>query len=300
MRCPGCWLRSPRHPWWPWGRLTGSGKKPSSLLSLSGILLSPPLSATSWLSLATRYQELADEFVGGKPVNDRDLPRVWQHVGGPGGLFTSPIYRQFFHTVRAINASRPAGQRIRVLLGDPPDWHLRWDCPEAWVLQNPRDAHFAQVTERYVLDRRRRALLLAGAAHFSRRSESAGEEGNVVQRLERASPGCVFVVVPHFVFPDVLAARRSDVHALEARLVSWEAPALAQVAGTWLGQIDARLYFGDVAHVSNPDGSTTQIAVTYLDENGQALEKICLDDMVDALLYLGPQDNLTLIPPHSR
>jgi putative heme degradation protein len=98
----------------------------------------------------------------------------------------------------------------------------------------------------------------------------------------------------------VLAARTSDVHALEAQLVSWEAPALAQVAGTWLGQIDARLYFGEFAHVINPDGSTTQIAVTYLDENGQALEKICLDDMVDALLYLGPQDNLTLIPPHSR
>jgi hypothetical protein len=68
----------------------------------------------------TRFQELADAFVGGKPVDDRVLPRVWQQAGRPGRAFTSPIYREFFHTVRAINASRPAGQRTRVLLGDPP------------------------------------------------------------------------------------------------------------------------------------------------------------------------------------
>jgi len=83
------------------------------------------------------------------------------------------------------------------------------------------------------------------------RSESAGEEGNAVQRLEHAYPGSVFVVVPHFVFPDVLAARRPEVHALEARLASWEAPALARVAETWLGQTDALLYFSDVARVIN-------------------------------------------------
>jgi len=45
-----------------------------------------------------------------------------------------------------------------------------------------------------------------------------------VQRLEHAHPGSTFVVDPHFVFPDVLAARRPQVHALEARLASWHAP----------------------------------------------------------------------------
>ncbi|HJZ54064.1 MAG TPA: hypothetical protein VKE74_03870, partial [Gemmataceae bacterium] len=226
-----------------------------------------------------RYQDLVDGFVGGKPVDDRDLAHVWQHVGGPGQAFTSPIYRQFFHTVRGINASRPAGQRVRVLLGDPPDWHLRCDAPDAWVLRNPRDAHFAEVTGRYVLERGRRALLVAGAGHFSRRSDCAGGEGNAVQRLEHAHPGSVFVVVPHFVFPDVLAARRPEVQALEDRLASWEAPALAEVAGTWLGQTDALLYFSDAARAINPDGSTTLIPVWYLDADGQALEKIRLDAM---------------------
>jgi hypothetical protein len=67
-----------------------------------------------------RYQDLADAFTGGEPVDGRALARVWQHAGGPGQAFTSPIYREFFHAVRGINASRPPGQRIRVLLGDPP------------------------------------------------------------------------------------------------------------------------------------------------------------------------------------
>jgi hypothetical protein len=178
-----------------------------------------------------RYQDLADAFVGGKPVDGRALARIWQHAGGPGQAFTSPIYRAFFHTVRRINASRPPGQRTRVLLGDPPDWHLRYGSPDTWALRNPRDAHFAQVTERHVLDRGRRALLLAGAGHFCRRSECAAEEGNAVQRLEHAHPGSTFVVVPHFVFPDVLAAHRPQVHALEARLASWQAPRWLR----WLG-----------------------------------------------------------------
>ncbi|HEV8279850.1 MAG TPA: hypothetical protein VGQ26_29750 [Streptosporangiaceae bacterium] len=243
-----------------------------------------------------RYQELADAFAGGEPVDHRALPRVWQHVGGPGQAFTSPIYSEFFHTVRAINASRPPGQQVRVLLGDPPDWYLRSGSPDTWALRNPRDARFAQVTRRHVLDRGRRALLLAGAGHFSRRSESAAEEGNAVQRLEHASPGSTYVVVPHFVFPDVLAARRPDVHALEARLASWQAPALAPVAGTWLARTDALLYFSDAARVINPDGSTTLTPVRYLGADGQVLDKIRLGDMVDALLYLGPQHRLTLIP----
>jgi len=244
-----------------------------------------------------RYQDLVDGFVGGKPVDDRDLPRVWQQVGGPGQAFTSPIYREFFDTVRAINASRPASQRTRVLLGDPPDWHLRCGSADIWALRNPRDAHFAQVTERHVLARGRRALLVAGVGHFCRRSDSPAEEGNAVQRLEHAYPGTTYVVVPHFVFPDVLAARRPDVHALESRLASWHAPALAPVAGTWLGQADALLYFSDAARVINPDGSTTLTPVPYLGPDGQVVDKIRLDDMVDALLYLGPQDSLTLIPP---
>jgi hypothetical protein len=244
-----------------------------------------------------RYQDLADAFAGGEPVESRDLPRLWQHAGGPGQTFASPIYREFFHTVRAINASRPPGQHIRVLLGDPPDWHLRCGSPDTWALRNPRDAHFAQVTRRQVLDRGRRALLLAGAGHFCRHSETAAEEGNAVQRLEHAHPGSTYVIVPHFVFPDVLAARRPDVHALETRLASWHAPALAPVAGTWLAHTDALLYFSDTARVINPDGSTTLTSVPYLDADGQVLDKIRLDDMVDALLYLGPHDSLTLIPP---
>jgi len=73
------------------------------------------------------------------------------------------------------------------------------------------------MTERYVLDRSRRALLLAGVGHFSRRSDSAAEEGNAVQRLEHAHPGSVVAIASHFVFPDVLAARRPDVHALRRR-----------------------------------------------------------------------------------
>jgi hypothetical protein len=253
---------------------------------------------TSWSSSATRETRTwLTHSSAGSQLATASCRASGSTSEGRGQAFTSPIYREFFHTVRRVNACRSPGQRIRVLLGDPPDWHLRCGSPDAWALRNPRDAHFAHATERHVLGRGRRALLLAGAGHFCRRSDSAAEEGNAVQRLEHARRGSVFAVVPHFVFPNVLAARKSDVHALEARLASWQAPALAQVAGTWLGHTDALLYFSDVARVINPDGSTTLISVPYLGPDGQVLERIRLVDMVDALLYLGPHDSLTSIPP---
>jgi len=67
-----------------------------------------------------RYQQLADAFTGGEPADGRDLARVWQHAGGPGQAFTSPIYREFFHTVRAINASAHRASRCGCCWVIPP------------------------------------------------------------------------------------------------------------------------------------------------------------------------------------
>ena len=70
-----------------------------------------------------RYQDLVDRFVGGADVPTSDLRKVWQDTSQLQPVWDVPIYEAFFRAVRMVNESRPIGQRIRVLLGDPPiDW----------------------------------------------------------------------------------------------------------------------------------------------------------------------------------
>ena len=98
------------------------------------------------------YQPIVDSFVAGEVVADAKLRWVWRNVGGAGQAFESPIYAQFFHTVRVTNQSLPSAQQLRILLGDPPvDWQSGQRDPAIWRKFNPRDTHYAEVVERHIL-----------------------------------------------------------------------------------------------------------------------------------------------------
>lgn len=69
------------------------------------------------------YQDLIDRYMNGVDVPFEELRQVWSDAIAkiPGG--TEVMYLQLFTTLRAINMTLPEGERIRVLLGDPPvDW----------------------------------------------------------------------------------------------------------------------------------------------------------------------------------
>jgi len=66
------------------------------------------------------YQDLMDRFVQGEDIPDLSLRRIWQNTTQPFTTFDTPIYEEFFRTVRAVNMSLPRARRLRVLLGDPP------------------------------------------------------------------------------------------------------------------------------------------------------------------------------------
>ena len=247
------------------------------------------------------YQPVIDRFMAGEPVTETELRRVWRNVGGAGGAFESPIYAQFFHTVRAINQSLPSDQQLRVLLGDPPvDWQSGRRDPAIWKKSNPRDEHYAQVVEGHVLAHRKRALLIAGAGHFSRISDLDPLEGNVVQRLELKYPGIIFVIVPHVIFDETMPVHQDEIHDLEKRLASWPVPSLAGVRGTWLGQIPAYLHFDTIARTIDADGTERLVRFPYIGRDGKPITEVRLSDMVDALLYLGPSQRLTFTLPEPR
>jgi hypothetical protein len=175
----------------------------------------------------------------------------------------------------------PPARRIRVLLGDPPFDHrkVRSVADKDYVLSMvaQRDAHYAAVVEQEVLRKGRRALLIAGSNHLLRGLHgNEGAQGlNAASRLVQHHPGALYVVdllvLPPGVPQDPLLQRA------QAAVAGWPRPAVAALAGTWLGATiqSAEPWVNAGAYLAS-----TPSAVRY---GAQA----------DAVLYLGPGEVLT-------
>jgi hypothetical protein len=104
--------------------------------------------------------------------------------------------------VRDANRALPADQRLRVLLGDPPiDWAAISSTDQILELMYARDAFAADLVQRAVLAKHRRALLRYADGHLFRKGEETipdwmvvkrKPEEPLVSRLERTHPGQVF------------------------------------------------------------------------------------------------------------
>ena len=68
----------------------------------------------------SRYQDIVDRFIGGEPVADENLRKIWQNTTQAHTIWDRPIYEDFYRAVRAINATLPSERRLRVLLGIRP------------------------------------------------------------------------------------------------------------------------------------------------------------------------------------
>jgi Haem-binding uptake, Tiki superfamily, ChaN len=201
---------------------------------------------------SARHQDLMDRFVRGDDVSDEALRHVWQDTTQISGVWDRPIYEDFYRAVRALNASLPRERQLRVLLADlPVDWDVARRTPptpgERRLFGQPvkyslegsmnRDRHAADIVQREVLARYRRALVIFGDMHLTRRG------GSIVDLLERDAESRVFTIqnATRRRF-DSLLERQSD-------LPSWPVPSLALVSGTVLSltelsSFDAVLYLG--------------------------------------------------------
>lgn len=228
------------------------------------------------------YQNLADRFIlGDQPVDPAALTNLWRFTIGGNVLWDAPMYEQFFRTVRAVNWMLPPSRRIRVLLGDPPFDHrkVRGLADKDYVLSMiaQRDAHYAAVVEREVLRKGRRALLIAGSNHLLRglRGNEGAQGLNAASRLAQRHPGALYVIDPLILPPGTL--QDPLLQRARAAVAGWPRPAVATVAGTWLGAATqaAEPWVNSGAYLaSTPDGRRY---------GAQA----------DAILYLGPGAVLT-------
>ena len=195
------------------------------------------------------FQDVMDRFMAGEDVPSLALRQVWLNALS---VFHVPIYEEFFRAVREVNDGLPANRRIRVVLGEAPD-------------HQDRDAFVAKVIRREVLDRDRRALVIYGSGHTTRRHpigrDDVADERTFVTMLE-GSGERVFSVWPH---------PCAELVQVQPSVSAWPRPSLAMVQGTMLGREEF------ITYAPIPEWRR---APRSLRRN--------MDDMVDAVLCLAP------------
>jgi len=176
-----------------------------------------------------RYQSVMDRYVSGEAVTREELRHAWEDTTQVTGVWSLPMYEHMLAEVRAVNRPLPPALRIRVLLGDPPiDWSTV-TSPADEDMNDWRDAHFAHVIEREIMNRTANALLFFGGAHLGRKVIFPN---SLIHLLDARFPGRTFVLA-------ALDAGRTD-SRITKRLQGWTVPAGVSVRGTWLGKMDVQ------------------------------------------------------------
>jgi hypothetical protein len=182
----------------------------------------------------SRYQDIVDRVIGGEPVADENLKKVWQNTTQAHTIWDRPIYEDFYRAVRAINATLPPERRLRVLLGDPPfDWDAVRTADDLRKRSVARSKHPADILVREVLAKRRRALVIYGALHLWKQNLQGP---NLIEHVEKDGGIKAFVVLTH---------PHASLDVLRANPESWPVPSIALTRGSSVeNQVDAILYLG--------------------------------------------------------
>jgi len=230
-----------------------------------------------------RYQQLVDRFVTGADVPPDSLRLVWRNTTVANEI---PVDEEFFHVVRAVNATLPPARRLRVLLGDPPiEWAEVRDRADHYRSFVMRDSYPAALVQLEVLAKERRALLVYGQLHFQRLNVMSNLDMHdwrmqtIVSLLERATPARVFTI---WNADDGLTAVQPDV-------ASWPAPSLATLRGTVLGAADATVFVPSPARFTFRGDTQVQVP-------RDQWRPLRAEDQLDAVLYLGPRSALKQVP----
>ena len=141
-----------------------------------------------------RYQAMMDRYIAGETVPEKELRMAWLETTQPTDVWDRDIYADMFRTIREINQKLPKAKQLRVLLGDTP--YTTYD-PANPVAPTPRTDRFpAELIEREVIAKKRKALIVYGDMHYLRReaepSPMPGQparplDGTIVNLLELRS-----------------------------------------------------------------------------------------------------------------
>ena len=265
----------------------GDERGPAFLVTL---IRDPRITATSvdivMEGANARYQRAMDRYTHGEEVPAAELRPIWDDTTQqqiPGPVWTGEV-PAIYRAVREVNAKLPRERRMRALLADPPiEWenvHTPADFRK-WLDQ--RDSYPADLIQREVIAKGRRALVYFGGGHLQRKQQLTNYvmddpiAQTVISLVERAGVR-TFVVV----------------HGTEKDgMEGWPVPSLAILRGTALGASPEPSMGGD-----SPMGGQ-RVAIrdgTFVPIPRDQWISIRREEQTDALVYLGPSSTRTEAP----
>jgi hypothetical protein len=233
---------------------------------------------------SARYQDVMHRFIAGDDVPQGTLRRAWEDTTQPHAGCETPIHEELYRAVRSINAALPNERRLRVFLGDPPiDWNSPTAKQDREKFMLMRDSYPAELIQREILAKGRRALIVYGQGHLQRKQMLSNYDMShpvaqtIVSLLESGGVN-VFTVWGN---------TRVDLETLQASIASWPRPSLTLVRGNVLGAADFQFFFSDISNrLAVKDGKLVPIP-------RDQWRSLRMEDQFDALLYLGPPSSIT-------
>ncbi|HKB95712.1 MAG TPA: hypothetical protein VKB94_02615 [Rhizomicrobium sp.] len=223
-------------------------------------------------------QGMIDRYVNGETVPYAELRKVWADTVGwfPTVTYSGSI--NIYSTIRDVNAKLPPEQRIKVWLGEPPiDWAAMKTKVDWEPLVKQRDTYPAELIEREILAKNKKALVIYGAGHMGIYTPDP-----VLRMLIDAKhPGALFVVTPYVGYAQKDCAARFERH-----IKGWPTPSLVTpIRGSTLEK--------DIWRKGcNPIARPKDLPESQFDVSGP--NNLGLNS--DALLYLGPRKALVTGP----
>jgi hypothetical protein len=235
---------------------------------------------------ASAHQDIMNRYLNGGDVSFSDLRKVWSDVVG----FNVPYaigYINFFVQVREVNRKLPQNQRIHVWLGEPPiDWSKIRSKAELGRYNPQRDTHPAEILEKEILAKHKKALIIYGGGHFY------ALDGRIpmLPLVEKKYPNTVFVVEMYTGF-----ATKACTEQFEQAVRNWPTPAVVTpVRGS---SLEEKLRRPGCDVISRDEFKfPPSFTETKKSQIINQFERLLAGLNANALLYLGKAGGLTQSP----
>jgi hypothetical protein len=222
-----------------------------------------------------RYQAMMDRYIAGETVPEKELRMAWLETTQPTDVWDRDIYADMFRTIREINQKLPKEKQLRVLLGDTPY--------TAAPPHRRSDIFPAELIEREVIAKKRKALIVYGNMHYLRREPEpmpGQPAGSIVSLLEKAGVK-VFSIW-------TFTGYGAELPTLQPDIASWKKPSLTLIKDTPLGTAPFTFYYPKGSGMMMRPGPNGPIVVDL----GEAIGGV-MQEQFDAVLYLGPKSEIT-------